>query len=130
MIRPCDQCGGQRWGMPNPVESGEQVDCPRCEGMPWVFCVYLKGDGCHLTEAGDCWTHGFKEGLFKPDPDSVMRWCFTHGSPFHWSNAEESFGPRCDYSRIVQTPGSTHPDLGRCEVGWVPRPIERLEEAR
>jgi hypothetical protein len=138
VILPCDQCGGQgETYAAMPMADGsvrvtvghDPRPCPRCVGMPWLrpgtFGDWYADQSMMYPPR---WA--LDSQRVKPDPDTVMRWCFTHGSPFHWTNAEESFGPRCDYYRIVQTPGSTHPDLGKCEVGWVPRPIERLEEAR
>jgi hypothetical protein len=115
MIRPCDQCGGQ--GMvasTDPLHLLPQP-CSRCEGMPWLPCPHFR-TCIPFTKALD-YSCG---GRFRPDPDSVIRWCFEHRS------AAADGDENCEGSVIDALLGATCIEV--CEIGWVARP-ERLEVA-
>lgn len=129
MIRSCDECGGSGWvQMPCPdppvkVNTGwvactvsHQGQCLRCEGMPKLKC-FLHGSGGNAA----CNRPFTCPGWLYPDPDTVMDYCPVHEGFFHWTNAEESFGPRCDVYRIRN--GAPE---DKCVRVWVaaPTPLE------
>lgn len=81
-VRPCDQCGGS--GEVWVDETGDDAEsvvrlaqpCPRCvEDMPrlhWKHAPRGMWDQFRLS---------IPRG-FTPDPDTVMRWCLTHDTPW------------------------------------------------
>lgn len=113
MIRPCDECGGSGNANPEPLSSA-WIDCPRCGEMPRLV---------RKAELG--WFGRDTRDWFYPDPDTVMDYCPVHEGFFHWTNAEESFGPRCDVYRIRN--GAPE---DKCVRVWVarPTPLEVVEE--
>jgi hypothetical protein len=129
MIRPCDQCGGRGQGLSNSAKPGTMNfvgSCPRCEGKPTLFPGYLaEHEREVMRKAGaDAWDDSldpnvhaaWMRGSFCPDPDTVIRWCFTHNSTLIVSSDLS-----CATAAFLS-------DEGNCNIGWVERP-ERLEKA-
>lgn len=117
-IRPCPTCGGQA-GHYVDVPTGDNWEpCPSCADMPWLTCLddMIDQHGRRVC-MGPAACGG--SGRFKPDPETVTKWCEVKGSVIRW-------GEVCDYHRIEadQINMSANP----CPVSWVTRP-ERLEVA-
>lgn len=133
MIRPCDQCDGNGEvhctdagcsGRDHEYGDGSMIECPRCADMPWLPCLRLR-NGRHPSYMprpgepdGPCPICG-GSGRFKPDPDTVIRWCFEHLSKV------DSLQTRCTLWMLdsIQDFENEH-----CEIGWVETPT-RLDEA-
>lgn len=89
MIRPCDDCGGRgdffgaAYSMPGETEVHEtRRPCGRCKDMPKL--PHLVMTATTLQEIyqadGDGYMAMSHRGWFKPDPDTVIRWCVDHES--------------------------------------------------
>jgi hypothetical protein len=107
MIRPCDQCGGSGIDpesyVHRPAHQGppDAEPCPRCEGMPGLDARKINFSHLGIEVMSRI------PAEFRPDPDTVMRWCFTH-----------ELCPPCQVGGTYEA----------CDLGWVARPV-RLEEA-
>lgn len=128
MIRPCDTCGGSGDLGAYPDILAEP--CPRCEDRPRLVCpnaIVPGPEGGRMHPFPTCDICQVSEyyllGRFRPDPDTVIRWCFHHDSKGH---GDES----CDVWRLLvalRSTGGMPVDGPRdCDIGWVARP-ERLE---
>lgn len=137
-VRACEYCGGSGHDPEcrNVTHSVEACPCPRCQKMPFI------ASAPHFP------TRTPLVGQMKPDPGSVMRWCFSHASaecvmvravvgfpPFPSAVADLSpstlgiWPTHDEHCEGVVIDGfvGINVEEDKCDFGWVARP-ERLKE--
>ena len=98
---PCVRCVGDgEIDCDTPACPDRPHPCERCEGMP-------KLDSRQYPTI----PRTTSDGWFKPDPDSIMRWCFKHKFPG---------GSEYDICEYLMVGGDG------CDLGWIADPT-RLE---